>query len=168
MKKYLATAAITVFFLSSCLKQDSKCGYPDSNVTAPEIQIDNIEDSLAKYGITGAKASPSGLWYKIIEPGNGPSVTNLCSRITVFYRGGFFDGTGFDSTKGNSPAYFELGGVIAGWQKGIPLIKQGGKINLYIPPSLGYGPNDRKDANGKVVLPGNSYLVFEVSVEKIE
>ena len=167
MKKYLATAAIAVFFLSSCLKQDSKCGYPDSNVTAPEDQVNNLDDSLAKYNITGAMTSPSGFMYKIIDPGNGPSVTNLCSKIEVNYKGMFFNGKVFDSTLKDAPAYFELGGVILGWQKGIPLIKQGGKINLYIPPSLGYGSKDRPDANGNVAIPGNSYLVFEVHVLKI-
>lgn len=168
MKKYLVTAAIAVFFLSSCLKQDSKCSYKDSNVTAPESQISNLEDSLAKYGITGAQVSPSGFMYKIKEQGSGPSVTNLCSNITVNYRGGFFNGTGFDSTQAGAPASFTLGGVILGWQKGIPLINQGGKIDLYIPPSLGYGPENVEDRNGKVVIPGNSYLVFEVEVLRID
>lgn len=167
MKKYVATAAIAVFFLSSCLKHDSKCSYPDSSVTAPEAQVNNLEDSLAKYGISGAQVSPSGFWYKIKEQGNGPSVVNLCSKITVNYTGRFFNGVGFDSTQAGAPAYFELGGVILGWQKGIPLIKEGGKIDLYIPPSLAYGPNDIKDNTGKVVIPGNSYLVFEVEVLKI-
>ena len=174
MKKYLATAVIAVFVLSSCLKQDSKCGYPDSSVTAPEDQINNLEDSLAKYGISGAQVSPSGFMYKIINQGSGPSVTNLCSAITVTYKGRFFNGKIFDETKFDStnnipmPVYFELGGVILGWQKGIPLINQGGKIDLYIPPSLGYGPNDKTDNYGKVIMPGNSYLVFEVEVLRID
>ena len=167
MKKYVATAAIAVFLLSSCLKQDSKCGYNDSSVTAPEIQINNLEDSLAKYGITGAQVSPSGFMYKIKEQGSGPSVVNLCSRITVNYKGSFFNGNVFDQTQTGAPAYFELGGVILGWQKGIPLINQGGKIDLYIPPSLAYGPNDYP-GSGPVVIPGNSYLVFEVEVLKID
>lgn len=167
MKKYLAMAAIAVFFLTSCLKQDSKCGYTDSNASAPEDQITNLQDSLAKYGITGAQVSPSGFMYKIKEQGSGPSVVNLCSQITVNYSGKFFNGTVFDSTATGAPAYFQLGGVIVGWQKGIPLINQGGKIDLYIPPSLAYGPNDIKDNGGKVVIPGSSYLVFEVEVLKI-
>ena len=168
MKKYVATAVIAVFLLSSCLKQDSKCSYNDSNVTAPEAQINNLQDSLNKYGITGAQTSPSGFMYVIKEQGSGPGVTNLCSNIRVNYKGMFFNGKVFDSTQAGAPAYFALGGVIVGWQKGIPLISQGGKINLYIPPSLAYGPKDITDNGGNVVIPGNSYLVFEVEVLSID
>lgn len=164
MKKYLATAAIAVFVLSSCLKQDSKCSYKDSNVTATEKEISNLEDSLAKYGISGAKTSPSGFMYIIKEQGSGPSVTNLCSTIKVNYKGMLFNGDVFDSTQPGAPASFALGGVIVGWQKGIPLISKGGKINLYIPPSLAYGSKDITDNAGIIVIPGNSYLIFEVEV----
>ena len=168
MKKVLATAIIAVFALSSCLKQDNKCGYNDSAVTAPESEINNLEDSLAKYGITGAQISPSGFLYTIEQAGTGPGVTNLCSNITVEYKGAFFDGKIFDSTKTGMPAFFQLGGVILGWQKGIPLIKEGGSMHLYVPPTLAYGPNAVKDqTTGAVVIPGNSYLVFEVKVLKI-
>lgn len=168
MKKYLATAVIAVFVFSSCLKQDSKCGYSDSSVTAPQMEVANLEDSLAKYGISDYQISPSGFAYKIKEQGSGPSVTNLCSRITVNYRGGFFNGVGFDSTQSGAPAYFELGGVILGWQKGIPLLKQGGKIDLYIPPTLGYGSRDIRDNANNIIIPANSSLVFEVEVLRID
>ena len=53
---------------------------------------------------------------------------------------------------------FALGGLILGWQKGIPLIQKGGSINLYIPPSLGYGAN----ATGSI--PANSILVFTIQL----
>ena len=165
MKKYLATAVIAVFILSSCLKQDSKCGYSDSSVTAPANEIQNLEDSLAKYGISGAQVSPSGFLYKIKSQGTTGSVTNLCSVITVNYKGSFFNGNTFDS---NESIAFELGGVILGWQKGIPLINQGGKIDLYIPPTLGYGAKNITDNSGKVIIPANSYLVFEVEVLRID
>ncbi len=169
MKKFLATAVIAVFVLSSCLKQDSKCGYQDSSVTAPANEIQNLEDSLAKYGISGAQVSPSGFMYKIKNQGSGASVTNLCSAITVNYKGMFFNGTGFDSSIVGAPTQFELGGVILGWQKGIPLINLGGKIDLYIPPTLGYGSEAIKDRQtGKVIIPGSSYLVFEVEVLRID
>lgn len=166
MKKQILTAVAAVVLMSSCLKQSSKCEYPESNRTAPAQEVTNLNDSLAKYGITNPQTSPSGFMYKIKEQGSGPSVANLCSNITVHYKGRFFNGTGFDSTT-VSPAVFPLGGVILGWQKGIPLVNQGGKIDLYIPPSLAYGYEDIKDNSGKVVIPKNSYLVFEVEVLKI-
>ena len=41
---------------------------------------------------------------------------------------------------------------------GIPMIKPGGKIKLYCPPSLAYG----NQANG--TIPANSILIFEVEL----
>jgi FKBP-type peptidyl-prolyl cis-trans isomerase FkpA len=60
-----------------------------------------------------------------------------------------------------------LGQVIPGWQKGIPLVKGGGSINLYIPPSLGYGAN-AYPPTGTVIIPGGSNLVFNVNVISIK
>lgn len=168
MKKILAIAIVAAITFTSCLKQDNKCGYSDSTAVASEQETENLEDSLALYGISGAQISPSGFYYKVVDPGTGRSVSNLCSAITVEYSGKLFNGKVFDSTVTGQPAYFQLGGVIVGWQKGIPLVKAGGEINLYIPPSLAYGAREIKDNAGTVILPANSYLVFNVKVKDIE
>jgi FKBP-type peptidyl-prolyl cis-trans isomerase FkpA len=169
MKRILAASVITLFIFSSCLKKDSKCGYSDSTIVAPDAEKQALSDSLDKYNITNATLHNSGFYYTIINPGTGPSVSNLCSNITVSYKGEFFDGRIFDSTKTGETAYFPLGGVITGWQKGIPLLKAGGEINLYIPPSLGYGAVDVTDPRTQaVVIPKNSYLVFKVHVVDIQ
>ena len=52
--------------------------------------------------------------------------------------------------------------VIAGWQIGVPLIKEGGKIMLYIPSRLGYGC----DGSGSSI-PSNANLIFEVEMIEI-
>jgi FKBP-type peptidyl-prolyl cis-trans isomerase FkpA len=44
------------------------------------------------------------------------------------------------------------------------MIKPGGKMRIYVPPRLGYGSQDLKDASGNVVVPGNSILIFEVEL----
>lgn len=168
MRTILAIAMIAMVSLSSCLKQNTKCTYNDSPVVAPESEVDNLADSLSKYGITGAQTSPAGFMYKIKSEGSGPVVSNLCSYITVDYKGMFFNGKVFDSTATNQPAFFQLGNVITGWQKGIPLVKAGGELTLYIPPTLGYGNTDRTDREGNVVIPKNSYLVFDVKVLGIQ
>lgn len=55
-----------------------------------------------------------------------------------------------------------------GWQKGLPYIKGGGKIKLYIPPSLGYGAKDVKDDMGNVIIPANSILVFSLELTDVK
>lgn len=91
--------------------------------------------------------------------------------ISVLYVGKFTDGTVFDSSAahGNQPLTFVLGaeGLIPGFQVGINTMKEGGQRLLSIPPSLGYGDQDVKDAAGKVIIPANSTLIFEVELVKV-
>ena len=62
------------------------------------------------------------------------------------------------SWDGGSPATFPLSGVIAGWQQGIPGMKEGGRRLLVIPADLGYGA-----AGGGPIGP-NETLIFVVDV----
>ncbi len=150
--------------LISCNKNKS-CGFTDSSKTAPANELTALADSLEKYNIT-ANQHPSGVYYKVLNPGTTGVVSNLCAQVTATYWGGFFDGKGFDSS--STPIPFTLGQTIIGWQKAIPMVKGGGEINIYIPPSLAYGDKDVTDQTGKVIIPANSYLVFKVQVKAIE
>ena len=55
------------------------------------------------------------------------------------------------------PINFPLENLITGWQIGIPLIKVGGRITLYIPSVYAYG----KNGIGSDILP-NASLEFEI------
>ena len=56
------------------------------------------------------------------------------------YRGTTVEGNEFDSSYARGePATFPLNGVIKGWTEGLQLVKEGGKIKLFIPPELAYG-----------------------------
>jgi len=165
MKKIFWALLFSVV-LFGCLKDknpDQVCSYNDSQTIAPDSQQQKVKAYLDLNGINAQKHS-SGFYYVIHSPGSGAFVTNLCSNITVNYKGKFTSGVIFDSTVTNNPASFALGGVIVGWQKGIPLVNKGGSITLFIPPSLAYGQNDIKDNQGNVIIPGNSIMIFDVEV----
>ena len=164
MKVFWFLSAVCLILLSGCIKNDNKCGYSDNTIIAPAAEKQALQDSLAAYGIT-ASMDPSGFYYTISNQGMGPTVTNLCTVVSAQYKGGFFNGNTFDTTQTGEVRSFELGRVIAGWQKGLPLINKGGDITLYIPPSLGYGAGPVQDqSTGAIVIPGNSYLVFKIHV----
>ena len=107
----------------------------------------------------GVKTTPSGLQYKIIEEGEGPS-PKAGDTVTVHYRGTFVDGTEFDSSyQRGEPATFPLTGVIPGWTEALQLMKKGSNWELYIPAQLAYG---ERGAGSRI--PPNSTLIFEVEL----
>lgn len=175
MRKTLSVSVIAILIFASCMKKEDTCSYTDSTAVAPASEQAALADSLAAHGVT-ASLHPAGFYYTINSQGSGASVANLCTPLTVEYKGSFFNGKIFDSTAAGQPVEFELGRVIVGWQKGVPLVNSGGDITLYIPPSLAYGPQPLSDGYGKPVLnpdgtyliPGNSYLVFNVHVVNIQ
>jgi FKBP-type peptidyl-prolyl cis-trans isomerase FkpA len=81
----------------------------------------------------------------------------LCANVVIYYQGKLIDGTTFDQT-GNTAVTFAMSNLITGWKLGLPLIKAGGKIKLYLPPSLGYG----NSVSGNI--PANSILIFEITL----
>lgn len=92
--------------------------------------------------------------------------------VSVLYEGKLQDGTTFDSSAahGNQPLVFTLGsqGLIPGFQIGVNGMKVGGERIIAIPAALGYGAQDVKDADGKVIIPANSTLLFNIKLVKVE
>ena len=148
--------------LSGCLKTDNGCPFKETSIVAPTSEQQQIEAYLAANNLSASKHT-SGLYYQVTMSGSG-ATPNLCSVVGVGYTGKLTNGTVFDQQQLIS---FDLGRVIEGWKKGLPLIQKGGRIKLYIPPSLGYGTVDVKDSNGAVVIPANSILIFDVEMFEV-
>ena len=107
-------------------------------------------------------ALPSGLYYEIVQPGNGPS-PKPTDTVKVHYTGKLIDGTVFDSSvQRGEPAEFPLDQVIPGWTEGIQKMTKGGKIKLYVPPQLAYGDD------GRPGIPPGSTLIFDVELLDIK
>ena len=92
--------------------------------------------------------------------------------VSVLYVGMLEDGTVFDSSEahGNEALRFQLGtpGIIPGFQIGVNGMKEGGERRMVVPASFGYGGQDVKDAEGKVIIHASSTLVFDVKLVKVE
>jgi FKBP-type peptidyl-prolyl cis-trans isomerase FkpA len=166
---FLRIVAIAFLFTSAgCLKgsdEEQKCNYDPCAFKAPAGEVDALRQHLAANNITATEHC-SGLFYIIENPGTGKT-PEACYSVAANYKGMLLDGSVFDqSTQG--PITFGLNRVIRGWTNGLPLIKQGGRIILYIPPSLGYGAEEKRDAQGVVRIPANSNLVFEVDLVAVQ
>ncbi len=107
----------------------------------------------------GVKTTASGLQYKVIKSGDGPS-PKAEDTVTTHYRGTLIDGREFDSShRRGQPASFPVNGVIKGWTEALQLMQVGDKWELYIPSDLAYGPAQRGD-----LIQPNSTLVFEIEL----
>ena len=112
----------------------------------------------------GVVTLPSGLQYKIIEPGTGPKPA-ASDSVVCNYRGTLIDGTEFDSSyKRGQASTFPVGQVIKGWTEALQLMPVGSKWQLFIPPDLAYG---ERGTNGGPIGP-NETLVFEVQLVSIQ
>lgn len=106
----------------------------------------------------GVKKTESGLLYKIEKAGSGES-PKPSDTVKVHYKGTLTDGTTFDSSYDRGePIEFQLNQLIPAWIEAIPMLKKGGKMEIVVPPQLGYG--DRPA--GKI--PANSTLIFEIEL----
>ena len=107
----------------------------------------------------GVVTLPSGLQYRVIKKGSGPS-PKLTDKVTTHYRGTLIDGTEFDSSYSrNQPATFPVNGVIPGWTEALQLMHKGDKWQLFIPSELAYGNR----AVGDKIKPGST-LIFEIEL----
>jgi FKBP-type peptidyl-prolyl cis-trans isomerase FklB len=108
------------------------------------------------------QTTPSGLQYKHTQEGTG-AMPDGNDKVTVHYHGTLIDGTVFDSSvQRGTPATFGLNQVIPGWTEGLQYMKEGGKTTFYIPSELAYGSRTQNK------IPGNSTLIFEVELIKVE
>ena len=103
----------------------------------------------------------SGLQYKVIAEGTGPS-PSLNDRVRVHYHGTLPDGTIFDSSRDrNEPAVFGVTEVIRAWTEALQIMKVGSRWMLYVPPELGYGER------GSNNIGPNEPLIFDVELLEI-
>lgn len=96
-----------------------------------------------------------------LTAGTGPSPT-LQDVVQINYVAKLTDGTQFD--KGELVP-MKLDEVIPGFGQGITRMQKGGKYRLTIPAAQAYGPEEKRNPQtGKVVIPANSDLVFDVDL----
>ena len=102
-----------------------------------------------------------------LRVGTGTEATNG-RRVTVNYAGWLYTttaadnkGTRFDA--GQFAYVLGGGGVISGWERGLPGMRVGGLRQLVLPPELGYGSAGRPPQ-----IPGNSTLIFEIELLNVQ
>jgi hypothetical protein len=95
--------------------------------------------------------------------GKGPEA-KTGDKVKVNYTGTLMDGKQFDSSIGREPFEFTLGtgGVIKGWDEGVPGMRVGGKRTLTIPWQMAYG-----EAGSGDKIPPKAALKFDIELLEI-
>ncbi|MDB3977465.1 peptidylprolyl isomerase [Flavobacteriaceae bacterium] len=130
-----------------------------------EAAVKAAQEASMKDLVAGFDKTDSGLYYKIIQKGEGVKPT-AGQTVSVHYKGMLPEGSTFDSSYDRGkPIDFPvgMGRVIAGWDEGIMLLNKGDKARFVIPSDLGYGA---QGAGG--VIPPNATLIFDVELMDIK
>jgi FKBP-type peptidyl-prolyl cis-trans isomerase FklB len=115
-----------------------------------------LEENAKKEGVISL---PSGLQYKVIREGDGPS-PSASDNVRTHYHGTLVDGTVFDSSvERGEPISFPVNGVISAWQEILPMMKVGSKYQIFAPYQLAYG---ERGAGG--VIKPYAALIFEIEL----
>ena len=128
-------------------------------------EIKTLETYLAKKNIKTVK-SPLGVFIEVKSPGDLANKADTGKQVSVLYKGYTEDGKEFDSNIGKpgaQPLQLVIGrhSVISGWEEGLKYFGKGGKGTIFIPATLGYGPQ----AQGPIKA--NSNLIFDIEVTDV-
>lgn len=109
--------------------------------------------ALAAGGVAYATV-PASVSVETVKAGTGESPT-LADVALVNYKGTLPDGKVFDQGR---QAIFPLAQVVPGFAQALQKMQRGGKYEIVIPPSLGYGDKQAGE------IPPNTKLHFEVEL----
>ena len=161
---------ILLFFLllCACFAGCKKTNDVAAQIRAQQAVDDKIITAYLKTNNVTAQVVDSagvstGIYYVIDTLGTGLDLYTSSTQITVGYKATLLTtGNVFVSTDEFHPSYI-LGQTIRGWQLGVPKVKKGGTITLYVPSHYAYGPY----AQPTLGLPANAILIFNIKVYNI-
>ena len=157
MRKLAVAAALAAAFPASAAAQEGEPARDTAWHNAQQAALATRQASEGWRWLEGGL-----LWRRTKGEGTGarPAVEDT---VTVHYVGTFVGGETFDSSRYRGrPATFPLGGLIPGWQLGIPMAGVGDTIEFAIPATLAYG------TQGRGPIPGGATLLFEIELLGIE
>jgi FKBP-type peptidyl-prolyl cis-trans isomerase len=160
---FLLIALIANVFCACTNKNDDTEEWRDANDAAYYAFISS-EDAKALYTETG----PSGVWYKVINKGEGTVHPFQTASVKILYSGKYYDGTYFDAgTSGNGiPTSMSVAGTVRGFSFALQQMVVGDRWEIAIPYYLGYGEGTT-DYYGYTSFKGYTTLFFDVELVEI-
>lgn len=150
-----------------------KCNYKISNESSLNPGLGG--SSVSSNPFETPPSVNDSVYMKVLEVGEGSNRISplYTDTVSVYYRGELINGTVFDQnysgdldTEVHVPTHFALqadqtDGLIVGWITALQYMKEGDRVELYIPSALGYGTQSQSS------IPANSVLKFDLKLEKV-
>lgn len=141
--RLLSILLLMAFMVSSCGKDQIE---EDREIILNYIAENNLD----------MQETTEGIFYSLDGQGSG-NTPSINSKVKVYYKGYFLDGTVFDQSTDNTVEFF-LTQVIQGWGIGLQLFKRGESGTLLIPSQYAYG------SAGRGSIPSNTVLAFDITL----
>lgn len=129
--------------------------------TYSEKDKQNFDSQIKKYldkkGIK-CERTESGLYYKIIEPGEGEYI-RFQDSVKFEYKGSLLNDEVFDD---HVIIETEVKNLIGAWKELMFELKPGAKAYMVTPPQLAYGNKKLDD------IPENSILIYEIKIISVK
>ncbi len=137
----------------------------------PIVQTEREEQIIQQYikenNLTVQKTE-LGIYYVVLEEGQGTATPNNGARVVVNYVGTVLYGRQFDSSYEKSePLEFVIGSgaVVTGFEQAVKQMKLKEKTRFFIPSRYAYGQTGI-GSEGREFVPPFSTLVFEIKLEQ--
>jgi FKBP-type peptidyl-prolyl cis-trans isomerase FkpA len=164
MKKLSILLVTLLIAFAGCKKDKIDQGAIDNKLILAYIQANSLT----------AKTTGNGLYYVVTTPGDATRPL-LTSTVYVKYRGyllnGTVKGTQFDSSYelSEQPAQFiGLTTLVKGFSEGLMQFGKGGKGQIIIPSTLGYGTTAQGVEGQLNYIPANSVLIFDIELTNFQ
>ncbi len=134
-------------------------------IESPKTLSEKEHNQILEYAIQQqleVKATPSGLFYLIEDPGEGEDHPSKTARVTFYYNCERLDGGKCGSSRDNNQVtQLELNsrGMIPGWIEAFQLLKRGGRGKFILPSALAYGARGAGQS-----IPPNTIVVYDLEL----
>lgn len=129
-------------------------------------ELANVDNYIKEKNIKAVKTA-LGSYIEIINPGTGDSI-KTGNYVSVNYTGTTFEGKKFDSNLDSAFGHMQplnftvgVGEMIKGFDDAMKYMKPGGSARVYMPSSIGYGP---QPPPGSTVIKPYENLIFDFTV----
>ena len=104
----------------------------------------------------------NGLYYNILQEDDSSENIKYTDQVTFHYTGKLINGEVFQIVSKDEALTYKVNQLIVGWQEALMLLHGRGKIEIIIPPQLGYG------AKKTDKIPANSILHYQLTVTDVQ